>query len=223
MPNKNIVRGPAAGGAPADFFNAPNANGVYIDGSTGALVLGTGTSGVASKTVLDNAVAGQTIVSPVITGDAIGGVVVAKTVNFVADATSVTHTATIAIPAGATLLDILVSAGVLWGAAAAVLKVGDTADDDGYFIGVDLKATDLLVGEVISVSGSTGNWGGKNGAYLVAATGRRGPAATNFGAHYPAGSNILATVTVTTPAVTTGRTYLTVFYAVGQVAAVVKA
>jgi len=160
--------------------------------------------------------------NPAFTG-APTGIVVAKTVSFVEDATSLTHTGTVAIPAGATLLDILISAGVLWGAAAAVLKVGDTADDDGYFVGVDLKATDLLVGEVLSVSGSTGNWGGKNGAYLVAATGRRGPAASNFGAHYAAGSNITGIVTVTTPAVTTGRTYMTVFYATGTAVAPVLA
>jgi len=173
----------------------------------------------AGATDSNGTYASATLTSPTITGNSINGVVVAKSVTFAETAAGVSHVATIPIPAGADLLDILVSAGVLWGAAAAVLKVGDTADDDGYFIGVDLKANDLLVGEVLSVSGSTGNWGGKNGAYLVAATGRRGPAATNFGTHYTAGSNILATITVTTPSVTTGRTYLTVFYAVGQTVA----
>lgn len=183
---------PSSGYVPADSYNR-----------TGA----TDTAGTYAS---------ATLTSPTITGNSIGGVVVAKSVALAETAAGVSHVATIPLPVGSTLLDILVSAGVLWGAAAAVLKVGDTADDDGYFTGVDLKATDLLVGEVLSVSGSTGNWGGKNGAYLVAATGRRGPAATNFGAYYAAGTNILATVTVTTPSVTTGRTYLTVFYAVGQ-------
>ena len=37
----------------------------------------------------------------------------AKTVSFVEDATSTSHTGTVAIPAGATLIDIIVSAGVL--------------------------------------------------------------------------------------------------------------
>lgn len=187
-------------------IGATDSNGTYAGATfTGASAIGAGAT-----------ITTPTITSPTITGDAIGGVVVCKRVQFTEDATSLTHTATIALPANSTLLDILISAGVLWGAAAAVLKVGDTADDDGYFVGVDLKATDLLVGEVLSVSGSTGNWGGKNGAYLVAATGRRGPAATNFGAHYTAGSNITGIITVTTPAVTTGRTYMDVFYAVGQ-------
>lgn len=160
-----------------------------------------------------------TLPSPTITGDGIAGVVAAKRVSFTETATGVSHVATIAIPPGGTLLDILVSGGVLWGAAAAVLKVGDTANDSGYFTAVNVKATDLLPGETLSVSGSTSNWGGKNGAYLVAATGQRGPTSANFGTYYLAGSNIVATITVTTPSVTTGRTYLTVLYALGQVTA----
>lgn len=163
--------------------------------------------------------ADATLTNPTITGDGVDGVVVAKRVTLAETATGVSHVATVAIPAGGTLLDILVSGGVLWGAAAAVLKVGDTADDDGYFTAVNLKATDLLAGETLSVSGSTSNWGGKNGVYLVAATGQRGPTSSNFGTYYAAGSNILITVTVTTPSVTTGRTYVTVFYAAGQTVA----
>lgn len=159
-----------------------------------------------------------TLPNPTITTGGVG-LVVPKTVTFAETATGVSHVATVALPVGSTLLDILVSGGVLWGAAAAVLKVGDTADDDGYFTAVNLKATDLLAGETLSVSGSTSNWGGRNGAYLVAATGQRGPTSTNFGTYYAAGTNILGTVTVTTPSVTTGRTYMTVFYAVGQVVA----
>jgi hypothetical protein len=158
----------------------------------------------------------MTGLEPMASPTSIDGGVVAKSVTLAETATGVSHVATIPIPAGATLLDIQVSGGVLWGAAAAVLKVGDTADDDGYFIGVNAKATDLLPGEVLSVAGGTSNWGGKNGAYLNATTGQRGPTTANFGTRYVAGSNILATVTVTTPSVTTGRTYLTVFYAVGQ-------
>lgn len=160
-----------------------------------------------------------TLIDPVVTGDGISGVVVSKSVTFAETATGTLHVATVAIPAGASLLDILISGGALWGAGAAVMKVGDTADDDGYFIGVNVKSGDLLAGETLSVSGSTSNWGGKNGAYLVAATGQRGPTTSNFGTRYVAGSNIIGTVTVTTPAVTTGRTYLTVFYSVGQVVA----
>lgn len=64
MPNINIERGPAAGGAPVDFINRPNANGVYVDGSTGVVVVGTGTSGTSAVNLLDNATASQTLVTP---------------------------------------------------------------------------------------------------------------------------------------------------------------
>lgn len=134
-----------------------------------------------------------------------------KGIVFTENATSLTYTATVAIPAGATLHDIQIDAGALWGAGTATMTVGDTADDDGYFTGVNLKATDLLVGEQLRI-GSSVLWGGKEGVYLVAATGRRGPVASNFGGKYVAGSNILITVTTTAPAATAGRTYATVTY-----------
>lgn len=51
MPNKNIRRGPAAGGAPPDFTNRSTANDVYVDGLTEILTIGTGTSGTSSKQV----------------------------------------------------------------------------------------------------------------------------------------------------------------------------
>lgn len=146
------------------------------------------------------------------------GLLVTKHVRFAETAAGTSHTASIAIPAGAVLHNIRVIGEVLWGAGAAVLKVGDTADDDGYFTGVNLKDTDLLVGEVLDTTSST-LWGGKEGAYLVAATGRRGPVTDNLGSYYAAGSNIVATVTVTTPAVATGRTVLVVTYSTGDIVA----
>lgn len=152
--------------------------------------------------------------------DLVGGII-CKVINFAETAAGVSHVGTIPIPPGAILHGIDVISQVLWGAAAAVLKVGDTADDDGYFIGVNLKATDALVGEVLDTEVSE-LWGGKQGAYLVAATGQRGPLASNFGKYYVAGSNILATITVTTPSVTTGRTSVIVRYSMlGTVAPVV--
>lgn len=143
----------------------------------------------------------------------IPGGTVTKMVEFAETATGVSHVGTIPLPAGAILLSIQVIPQVLWGAGTAVLKVGDTADDDGYLIGVNLKAADALVGEVFDTNISE-LWGAKQGAYLVAATGQRGPVASNFGKKYVAGSNILATITVGTPAVTTGRTTVIVRYTV---------
>lgn len=157
----------------------------------------------------------KTLTSPIITAPAAGttGIIQTARATLAETALGVSHVATIPVPAGAIIHSIKVIPRVLWGAGAAVLKVGDTADDDGFFVGVDLKATDALVGEVLETNNDA-LWGGKEGAYLVAATGRRGPTANNFGMSYVAGSDILVTVTVTTPAVTTGRTDVVVEYSV---------
>lgn len=173
---------------------------------------------LTSPTVTGGSVSGQTQTAPVISAPSGSGFLVTKSVLFSETAAGLSHVGTIPIPAGAVICDIRVIAQALWGAAAAVLKVGDTADDDGYFTGVDLKATDLLVGEVLSALESS-LWGGKEGAYLVAATGRRGPTSSNFGQYYVAGSNLIGTVTVTTPTPTTGRTLLQVTYSIGEVIA----
>lgn len=138
---------------------------------------------------------------------------VTRMVAFTENATNTIHTGTVPLPPGAYLEKIQVLSSALWGAAAAVLSVGDTASANGYFNAVNLKATDLLVGEVLD-SDQSESWGGKQGAYLVSATGQRGPTSTNFGRYYPAGSNIVGVVTVTTPAVTTGRTFMIVTYSV---------
>lgn len=150
------------------------------------------------------------------------GAMMNQRVNFVENATNTTHTGTVTLPAGSWLHGIQVTSSVLWTGGTAVMKVGDSVDDDGYFIGVDLKATDLLVGEVLDTA-EPSNWGGKNGAYLVAATGQRGPVATNFGCYYAAGSNIVGVVTVGTPATTAGRTFMNVCYSVGNIVAAVSA
>lgn len=143
-----------------------------------------------------------------------------KIVTFTENATNTIHTGTVTLPAGAWLHNIQVNNSVLWGGGTATLKVGDTADDDGYFTGVNLKATDLLVGEVLDTTPST-SWGGKEGAYLVAATGQRGPTTSNFGKYYAAGSNITGIITVGTPAVAVGRTQMVVTYSTGEVIAAV--
>jgi hypothetical protein len=126
------------------------------------------------------------------------------------------YTASFVIPPGSILVDLRVIPRVLWNGTSATLKVGDTADDDGFFVGVNLKATDLLVGEVLSITEESA-WGGKNGAYLVAATGQRGPTTSNFGLSYVAGSTIKAIVTPGAADGTAGRTDVLVVYAVPTV------
>lgn len=187
-----------------------------------ATLLATARTNIGVAAATSGTVTTQNSVSPAITGTAGSGFVRVLQASFVEDATSVTHTATFPIPAGATLLDIVVDAGALWTGGTASLTVGDTASTNGYFTATNLKATDLLVGEQLRASSST-NWGGVNGAYLVSATGRHGPTSSNFGSKYVAGSNIVATIAVGTPATTAGRTYISVYYSLGEVVAPVLA
>jgi len=164
----------------------------------------------------------QTVSSKTLTSGT--GFVISKTITFTEDATSTTHTGTVVIPAGATIHDIAITSSVLWTGGTATMKVGDAEDDDGWFTGVDLKATDLLVGEALRASDATTGWGGKNGAYLVAATGRMGQAtATKAGPYYVTAGSVIGVVTVGTPATTAGRTYMTVTYSVGEVTAATAA
>jgi hypothetical protein len=51
MPTDDIQRGPAAGGPPANFQNTPVSNGVYVDGLTNELVVGSGISGATGSPV----------------------------------------------------------------------------------------------------------------------------------------------------------------------------
>lgn len=152
----------------------------------------------------------------------VAGVPVTRAVLFSENATNTTHTGTIEIPAGAFLQNIQIVNKVLWGATSASLDVGDLDDPDGWFATVDLKATDLLVGEVLDITNAE-NWGGTQGAYLVAATGRKGrtTAGIDSGIYYGAACEVVGTITVGTPAVTTGRTLMAVTYVVPAQAAAV--
>lgn len=135
------------------------------------------------------------------------------------DAAVGTSTGTVEIPAGATILDIQVQTTVLWNAGTSTtMIVGDDDDPDGWFTGVNLQATDLLVGEVLTAFGTGGDttaWGGKNGAYLTAA-GRRGrtTAGVDSGNYLGAATEVIGSVTTVGTVPTTGTTYMTVFYVV---------
>jgi len=142
------------------------------------------------------------------------GVVVAEEVTFTETTGAGTYTGTVTVPAGATILDIQVQSTALWTAAtSATMKVGDATDDDGWYTGVNLKATDLLVGEVIRF----GSTGGKEGAYLVTATGLL---STAYSASARAVAGIVTTVGSTGNA---GRTRMLVLYVLPTTAAATKA
>lgn len=117
-----------------------------------------------------------------------------------------THTGTVVIPANSLLLEIVVFSTVLWDAGtAAAMVVGDDDDADGYFASFSVKATDLLVGEVLRMSNSE-YWGGKQGAYLVAASG------TASAIWYSTANNIIGVITTTGTAGSAGRTRMLVNY-----------
>jgi hypothetical protein len=188
---------------------------VLVEDAGGIINVGTILGDVAPSNVRD------INITPLIERNRASGNIITKVVTFTENATNTVHTGSVVLPPTAWLHNIQVLSSVLWTGGTATMKVGDTADDDGYFTGIDLKATDLLVGEVLDTSPST-SWGGKEGAYLVAASGRRGPAATNFAKYYAAGSTIAGIVTVGTPATTAGRTFMAVTYSVGEVIAAVS-
>jgi hypothetical protein len=118
-----------------------------------------------------------------------------------------TYTATFTLPAGATLLDIIVEAEALWTAGtSAVIDIGDAADPDGYFSAVNLKATDLLAGESVSL-GSTQVNGGDGAAYVIVGT------STHLSRRYSSAARDITAVVTSVGAGTAGRTRVTVVYA----------
>lgn len=119
------------------------------------------------------------------------------------------YTGTMALPAGARILDIGCDAQALWNAGtSASLIVGDGVDPDGFFTATDLNATDLLAGEINNLE----HPGGKAGAYI---------AAEQRNLFQATARSIIAEVTQVGTG-TLGRTRVYVAYAVATVAAAVK-
>ncbi len=119
-----------------------------------------------------------------------------------------TYTGTIALPAGSRILDIGVDAQALWTAdTSASIKVGDT-DDDGFFLATDLKATDLLAGEINNIE----HPGGKAGVYI---------ASEQRVLYSATARNVIAVVTKVGTG-TAGRTRVYVVWCVPSVTAVAK-
>lgn len=140
---------------------------------------------------------------PVLTGGTLlpgPGEVQFQEVTFTETGGALTYTGAVAIPAGCTILDIIVNGVALWNNAGAVtMKVGDT-DDDGYYTGIDLKATDLLAGESLSFALA----GGKAGAYI---------ANSQVSPRYNAAAVTINGIIITaSTGGSTGRTRMTVVY-----------
>lgn len=123
-----------------------------------------------------------------------------------------TYTGSVVVPAGGLIVDIKVWSSALWTAAtSALMDVGDVADPNGWFAAIDMKATDLLVGEEINFE----NFGGKQGAYLVAASGTRTTA-------YSASARTISGVIVSVGAGTAGRSFMEVLWTIPTATAAVK-
>lgn len=112
-----------------------------------------------------------------------------------------TYTASCTVPAGATILDIVVNAVALWNAGtSAAMDVGDATDPNGYFAAINLKATDALAGESLSFESA----GGKAGAYI---------ANSQVSPRYAVAARVIsAIVTTVGTAATTGETVVDVIY-----------
>lgn len=190
--------------------------GWYYDSTSGKWVYGVYNSSGAVKKVFDeDGALYQEDTKLTATAAQINSTKVESQSVLFTEAGAGTYTGTVALPAGAVVVDIIVHAIALWAAAtSAEMIVGDAVDDNGFFTGVDLKATDLLAGESISFAQT----GGEEGADLD------DPAA---GAHvrrrYLATARNIIGKVVSVGAGTTGRTLMTVIYTVPDPAAAVKA
>lgn len=132
-----------------------------------------------------------------------GSLVEAHEVTFTEDGAG-TYTGSVSVPAGATILDIVVNGVVLWAAGtSASMDVGDAADPNGYFAGINLKATDLLAGESISFESA----GGKAGAYI---------ANSQVSPRYSASARVVSGIITSVGTGTTGRTRMMVMFALPQ-------
>jgi len=129
--------------------------------------------------------------------------VLCQTQTFTEDGDT-TYTGTVNLPANSHILDIQVQSTALWDdGTSASMVVGDAADADGFYTAIDLKATDLLVAEVIRFEST----GGTEGAYIVTATGEL----NNYSA---AARNVIGVVTTGGQDGTAGRTRMLVKYAI---------
>jgi hypothetical protein len=115
-----------------------------------------------------------------------------------------TYTGTVTLPAGSTLVDIIVTGVALWDdGTSASLEIGNSDDPDGYFTAVDLLAVDLLATESLNFD----KQGGVGGADATTGTN------THITDRYSAAAELItATVVVGDGDGTAGRTRVTVVY-----------
>lgn len=145
--------------------------------------------------------------------------IVAREITFTETNGAGTYTGDITLPAGATIVDIIVHGTALWTAASsALMEVGDfttagvAIDADGFYTAINLRATDLLAGESLSFAQS----GGKAGVYNAGTN-------THWTTRYSATARRIRGSVVTTGATgSAGRTRLTVLYTLPPATAATK-
>jgi hypothetical protein len=140
---------------------------------------------------------------PVISGGVVvqPGRLLVETILFTENGAG-TYTGSVTVPGNSLIHDIKVWSTALWTAAtSASMDVGDASDPNGWYAGIDLKATDLLLGEQIRFESA----GGKEGVYYVAATGL-------LSAAWSASARVISGIVTTVGAGTAGRTYMQVIY-----------
>lgn len=140
------------------------------------------------------------------------GLIKVAEVTFTETAGAGVYTGSVLVPAGSTLLDVQVQNTALWAADdSATMIVGDADDPNGFYDAIDLKATDLLVAEVIRF----GATGGKEGAYVVNATGE-------LNSYQATARTITGEITTVGATGTTGRTRMLVVWATPAASAATK-
>jgi len=192
---------------------------IYVDSDDNILKMvpaGTGTTEVqvvdasSSQTLTNKTLTSPTISGGTFSGDPTGTIRIAggTITELNGDAG---YSISVTLPAGAVLLNFVVTGIALWTAAtSATLIVGDTADDDGFFTAVNAKTTPAVG---TSITPDTVPAGSVDGAYLGDTNGEFvAPASSNFGRVYTAGSVITAKITKVGTG-TAGRTGFHVIYA----------
>lgn len=132
------------------------------------------------------------------------GEVVVEEITFAEAGGALTYTGTVAIPAGATVLDVIVRNTALWtNGTSASLVIGDDDDANGYVEATDVKAAPTAdtngagqgISTRLSLGATAGAYKGGGGKYCAAA------------------KTITATITTGAGAQTAGRTRVLVEYA----------
>lgn len=131
---------------------------------------------------------------PIESGQWSGGSLKTVVVPFNEAGAAGTYTATVQIPAGTQLVDVVWTNTALWAAGtSATLDVGDTADPKGFMNDVNIKTTPALADKAVNASaGSVGTYTGCP--------------------FYAQGDVITATVVTVGTTSSAGRSFLTVMY-----------